>query len=126
MRSTGLQTIGIINAAVQTVVRVASPWMGVLWMTALPLRLLQAYFVYQLSFLQEPQYYFYYLWKLAAMVFAAFILSLYGRAVFVRACYIASDSARDSKLEPLKVPLSDLIPYVYSALMLELFFYLAL
>lgn len=126
MRNANLNTAGILNASVQLTLRAASPWMGVLWITALPLRLLQVYFAFQLLLLSEPQFYLYYLWRLSTLVFAAFIVSLYGRAVYVRACYYAGNSAVESKFEALKVPLSDFIPYVYTALINEFFFYLTL
>lgn len=124
MRSASINAVGILNASVQLTMRVATPWVGVLWFTTLPLRLLQLYFFTQLAILMEPQYYAYYLWKLAMIVFAAFLFSLYGRAVYVRACRFAENSTRDSRLEALKVPLSDFIPYVYTSLINEVCFFL--
>ena len=126
MRTPRTTSMQILNAAARTLLRVASPWMGVLWMCTLPLRLAQLYFVYQLQFLETPQHYLYYLWRLAAVVFVAFLVSLYGRAVFVRACWLSPDDASRTKLEPLKVPLNDFVPYAYTALILELFFYMGM
>jgi hypothetical protein len=124
-RTTSMQ---ILNAAARTLRRVASPWMGVLWICTLPLRLAQLYFLYQLQFLAEagPQHYLYYLWRLAAFVFIAFLVSLYGRAVFVRACWLAPDGVSRAKLEPLKVPLGDFVPYAYTALIFEFLFYIGM
>ncbi len=126
MRNVSLNPVEILNASVQLTLRVASPWMGVLWITALPLRLLQLYFVTRIAALDEPQYYMYYLWRVTAVVFAAFLVSLYGRAVYARACHHAQNALHGSQLDPLKVPLSDLIPYMYAALINELFFYATL
>lgn len=126
MRSARSISMQILNAAARTLLRVASPWMGVLWIFTLPLRLAQLYFVYQLQFLETPQHYLYYLWRLATVVFVLFIVSLYGRAVFVRACWLSPDDASRTKLEPLKVPLGDFIPYAYTALILEFLFYIGL
>ena len=58
------------------------------------------------------------------LVFATFVVSIYGRAVYARACHIATNSTNDSKFAAFKVPLSDFIPYLYMALFNELFFYL--
>ena len=124
MRNATLNTVSILNASTELTLRVASPWIGVLWLTALPHRLLQVYFLFQLTILMEPQHYVNYLWRLSGIVFVAFIISLYGRAVFVRACYLAESSTRDTRLAPLKVPINDFVPYVYTALINELFFYL--
>ena len=124
MRNASINAVSILNASTELTLRVASPWMGVLWLTALPHRLLQFYFIGQLGILMEPQHYVNYLWRLSAIVFSAFVVSLYGRAVFVRACHLAESSTRDSRFEPLKVPLSDFVPYVYTALINEFFFYL--
>ena len=126
MRSASINAIGILNAAVQLTLRVASPWMGVLWLTTLPHRLMLLYFFNHVSVLLEPKYYAFYLWRMALLVFATFIVSLYGRAVYVRACHIDDTTERAAKFEPLKVPLGDFIPYVYTALINEFLFYLTL
>lgn len=123
MRRQNASAITVLDAAAHVVPRVAAPWMGVLWLTALPLRFLQVYFIAQLVRLDRPAHYLYYLWNLAAWVFAALVLSLYGRAVFVRACRFARGDSEGLGMAPFKVPLSDFIPYVYTALIIELAFY---
>ncbi len=124
MRNASISAIGILNASAQLTLRVASPWMGVLWITALPHRLMQFYFIWQFRILDEPHLYAGYLTRLAMFVMLTFAISLYGRAVYVRACHIATHTQNDSKLNAFKVPLSDLVPYLYMASINELFFYL--
>lgn len=126
MRKPTASAITVLDAAARIVPDVASPWMGVLWLTALPLRFLQLYFVVQLTRLDEPSKYLYYFWNLAAWTFAAFVVSLYGRAVFVRACRIAQHDGASTGLEPFKVPLNDFLPYLYTSLLIEFFFYLSI
>ena len=126
MRKSNASAINALDAAAQLVPRVAAPWMGVLWLTALPLRLLQVYFIAQLVRLDAPWKYFHYFLNLAAWLCAAFVLSLYGRAVFVRACRFARHAPARMSLEPFKVPLADFLPYLYTALLIEIFFHLSL
>ena len=103
MRKPTASAISVLDAAAQIVPRVASPWMGVLWLTALPLRFLQLYFVVQLTRLDQPSKYLYYFWNLAALIFVAFVFSLYGRAVYVRACRHAQHTESSAGLDPFKV-----------------------
>ena len=126
MRSPNSSAINALDAAAQAVPRVAAPWMGVLWLTGLPLRMLQVYFIAQLARLDAPWTYFHYFLNLAAWLCAAFVFSLYGRAVFVRACRFARYAPARLSLEPFKVPLADFLPYLYTALLIEIFFYLSL
>ena len=98
MRNPNASAINALDAAAQLVPRVAAPWMGVLWLTALPLRLLQVYFIAQLVRLDAPWKYFHYFLNLAAWLCAAFVFSLFGRAVFVRACRFPHHKVGSDKL----------------------------
>ena len=108
--------------------RSAGPWIGVLWLCALPLRFLQIYFYSQLGVLgKDAGHYGDYLHELAFCTFGAFILGTYGRAVYVRACFLGIQSGRTAGVEALRVPLADGMTYLYLALLIEsAFFVLAL
>jgi hypothetical protein len=123
MRRSNLSVISILDSAARLVPRVAAPWLGTFWLMVLPLRLLQVYFYSELVRLDDPSQYLYFLWHISICLFAAFVIALFGRAVFVRACFLAQDTERKTQLSPLKVPLSDFLPFLYTALLIEVVFF---
>src|SRR5437867_11261718 len=81
-----LRVSEILDDAAEAAMRVAAPWMGLLWLCSLPLRLLQVHFVARLLELgPEASHYGNYLHGLALATMAALLPSLWARAVFVRA-----------------------------------------
>lgn len=124
MRRDLLSTSSILDNATETVLLSASPWLGVLWLTALPVRLLQVHFLREVLALgASTGEYGNYLWGLSLTILQAFLFSLYGRAVYVRACRLSLQSGRVPGREALRVPPAQLAGYVYTALSIELMFF---
>lgn len=115
----------IVDDAGELATAVALPWMGLLWLTALPLRLLQAHFAARLFELgADARQYGDHLRELALGVAVAFLVSLWGRAVFVRACALRLRGLADPGRAPLRLPAPGFLSYVYAALLTEVAFYL--
>jgi hypothetical protein len=96
------------------------PWAGVLWLTSIPLRLGQAHFAARVRELgDEAHAYGDHLQGLALLVAAAFLLSLWGRAVFVRACVSRLRTLEPGGLAPLRLRPGPFVTYVYAALAIE-------
>lgn len=121
MRRGDLSATGILNAVVPHLRRVFAPAGGVLVLTALPLRLLQIQFIDVLDRLRgEAPHYGNLLTVMASLIVIAFVVSLYGRAVFLRACHNTPDSWR----ELLRVNAKSFATYVYVSLIIEIAFVL--
>jgi hypothetical protein len=113
----------ILDDASGLLSHVAAPWIGVLWLTALPVRFAQAHFAARLlEFRAEAAHYGDYLRDLALLSGAAFLVSLWGRAVFVRACTLAFRSDAAPGRAALRVPWPSLLAYAYVALLVETLF----
>ncbi len=114
----------MLDDAFAVALRVASPWMGVLWLTALPVRLLQIHFAARVFDLgSEASQYGSHLSRLATLTGLAFLLSLWGRAVFVRACGLAMRSLESPGREALRLTPAAGLSYIYSALVVEVLFF---
>jgi hypothetical protein len=99
---------------------VALPWMGVLWLTALPLRLLEALALDRLIELGAgAERYGRYLGELSLAIGLATLLACYGRAVYARACGERYTSGRTPGWRLLAPPPGPLVSYLYVALVLE-------
>ena len=108
---------GILNAVASHLRRVAAPAAGVLLLTSLPFRLLEVQFIDLLLRLgNQATHDGNLLMAVSAMTVGAFLLSLYGRAVFMRACRTSPGSWR----EMLSVDWRAFAAYVYVALMIQL------
>jgi hypothetical protein len=84
-RSFGLPEV--LDEAAETVAAVAAPFLGLLWLTSLPLRLAQIHFVVKLVELgADAAHRGVYLGQLALVQTALLVPWAWGRAVFVRAC----------------------------------------
>jgi hypothetical protein len=116
---------GILDASAARVPRVAAPWLGVLWLTALPARLTLVYLFHEIMRLDDPGQYRHFLLRLALLQFACEILAFYGRAVFVRALALNDVQSPDAGRAPLFPPLVDLLAYLYVALLIDFLFYLS-
>ncbi|MCP4660587.1 MAG: hypothetical protein GY856_34740 [bacterium] len=78
---------GVLDEAEGLVAAVAAPWVGVLWLSLLPLRLLQVHFVDRVIELGTASAsHGLYFSGLSLALGAAAPAATYGRAVFVRAC----------------------------------------
>jgi len=121
---TRLSALEVLNDATETVARTASPWLGVLWLSALPARFLQVYFYYQVFGLsRQSGQYGSYMFGLAALCMAAWLVLLLGRLVYIRACFMAQQSARPPGLEPLRLRSGETLVFLYTALLIEVGFH---
>jgi hypothetical protein len=113
-----------LDEAAELVVRNAAPWLGLLWLTSVPVRLGQAAFAARIVELgaTAPEYGDA-LRLHASQVAAALLACLWGRAVFVRACWLALRSETAAAASALRVPWGALLAYAYLALLFEALFY---
>ena len=102
----------------------AVPWAGVLVLTSLPYYFLQVLFLDRLAEVgNEAQHYGHALGALANWTILAFIVSLWGRAVWARACRMATETAARPAMPALRVPLVALASYLLTAALTEVMFY---
>ncbi|MBI3855063.1 MAG: hypothetical protein HY293_05170 [Planctomycetes bacterium] len=115
--------VGILDDIHGAVARVASPWLGVLWLLTMPYRFAQVYFVRELIDLgaKAPDYSLH-LEMLAWILFAAFLPAVFGRAIYVRACLLGLQSGTRVGREALRVPGPQMINTLYGALLVEVLF----
>lgn len=107
----------------EVVAAVAAPWVGVLWLTALPLRLLQAHAADRLVALGAGAgRYGRYLGELSLALGVALLLACYGRAVFARVCGERYLSGRTPGWRALALPPGPTLAYLYLVLVLEVLF----
>jgi hypothetical protein len=113
-----------LDEAAELVARIAAPWVGVLWLASVPLRLLQARFAARILELgAEASEYGDALRSLALATVLALLLSLVGRAAFARAAWLGLRSESAPGWEALRVPWAGLLSYVYAALLIEALFF---
>lgn len=125
MSTTAISAVGVLDEAVETVRRNAGPWLGVLWLTALPLRLLQArFFVEAFRLGEAASGHGAHLGVLALQAMLVFPVAVWGRAVFVRACQSSSSARGAAGAEAWRVPAPTLAATLYTALVGEVLFYL--
>jgi hypothetical protein len=117
----------VLDDAGDLVSAVVAPWAGLLWLSGVPLRLAQAHFAARILELgDEAHAYGNYLDALAVAVGLALLVSLWGRAVYVRACVLRLRTLEPGGLEPLRLPPQTFLTYVYAALAIEAAFYATL
>jgi hypothetical protein len=117
----------VLDDAAEVVPLVASPWLGLLWLTALPLRFMQAHLITQLAELGKAAgNYGGHLMQLATWTTLLLIVALFGRAVFVRAVHLRLRTRQASGRAPLRVPAASLAGYVYLTLAIDALCYLTL
>ena len=120
----GLSVADVLDDAGDLSTLVAAPWIGVLWLTALPLRLAQAEFVSRLAALGgDASRYGDLVLALAALTTAALVVATVGRAVFARSCLLALRSGASPGREALAVGLTPLLTHLFLALLAEALFY---
>jgi hypothetical protein len=120
-----LSTTSVLDESAAVVRVTAARWVGVLLMTSLPYRFMQAVFADRLLELgSSASQYGNMLRTTADLTCLAFLLSLWGRAVYARACRLASASGVAPGREALRVPLAALAAYVFVASIAESVTYL--
>lgn len=122
-----LSTTSVLDESASIVRATASPWVGLLLVTSLPYRFMQAVFADRILELgSNASQYGDVLRTTANVTCLAFLLSLWGRAVFARACRLTSASGAAPGREALRVPLAALASYVFLASIAESVTYLTL
>ena len=97
----------------------AAPWAGLLILTAIPYRFLQALFFDQLLEVGEKAaQYGNLLGGTANMIVAAVVIALWGRAVYARACRLALGRGETPGREVWRVPASALFSYFLTSSLL--------
>jgi hypothetical protein len=99
------------------------PFLAVLWLTALPARLLLAAFVVETTTKASAQGAGRYVYVLAYATLAVWLVSLYGRQVFIRACRRAMEGDTGVASAGLRVPAGELAGAVLAAFVVELTFW---
>lgn len=119
-----------LDEAAELVPREVAGWAGLLALTSLPLRFLEAHFLNRLFQLGENATdYVSYLLSLSWLVAFALLPALWGRAVYARACALALSGKTAANrgnipLRALRPPFSSFVSYAYAAVLAELFFVL--
>lgn len=114
----------VLDDAADLVARVFAPWVGVVWIASLPVRLLQVHFAGRLIEMgAEARAYGNHLYGIALAATAAFVLSTVGRAFYVRACVWGLRSSGVPGREALRGSFAGIVTYVYAALLIEVLFF---
>jgi hypothetical protein len=119
-----LSTTSVLDEMSDAVALAAVPWAGVLVLTSLPYYLLQVLFLERLAEVgNQAAHYGRALGELANWTLLAFVVSLWGRAVWARAVRIATESGARPSTSALRVPLVALASYLLTASLTEVMFY---
>lgn len=125
MKAIKLSIFDLLNESSALIRQIAAPWLGVAWFLSMPLRLMQAYWLQELSQLGASAHrYGNYLGELALYLLFTLFLAVYGRSVFVRACNLAPPSGGPPGLAAFKVPLRDYATHLYLVLLIEVFWHM--
>src|SRR4051812_8302954 len=120
-----LSTTSVLDESAAVVRATVSPWAGLLLATSIPYRFMQIVFIDRLIELgSKASQYGDVLRTTADVTCVAFLVSLCGRAVYARACRLASESGAAPGREALRVPLTALAGYVFVASIAEAVTYL--
>lgn len=128
MIRTRLTTGAVLDAAVDLVARRLPGPAGLLVLTSLPLRFLEAWLINRLLQLGDgASDHVSYLTSLSVLVSAALLPAFWGRAVFARSCTLALSAGGEGfdRLpwrERLRLPLGSFLSYLYAATFFELLF----
>ena len=122
-----LSTTSVLDEATDIVSMVASPWAAVVIATSIPYRFLQALFIDRLFEVRgEASHYGTLLGTTANLAILAFVLALWGRAVFARACRLAASRGEPPSGEAWRVTPVALASYTFTGTIAELVFYATL
>jgi hypothetical protein len=117
-------TADVLDDTGDLVSQVGVPWMAVLCLAALPLRLVQADFLSRLIALgAEASRYGHLLQALAVAAAAGLVVATLGRAVFARACLLAIRTGARPGRAALAVGLTPFLSHLYVALVSEILFF---
>jgi len=123
---TGDGALRLIDDAANVVRRLPA-WVGLLWFTALPARIALALFVIRLVQLGGAAiHHAVWLRRMALLLLGTWLVSLWGRQVFVRACRHALQSSRPAPAVLLRVPAGEMAGHVAAALAVEALFWVLL
>jgi hypothetical protein len=123
MRRDLFSPVGILDDTHGAVARIASPWIGVLWLFTMPYRFAQAYFIHELIALGENAgRYSVHLESIAWTLFAFLLAAVLGRSIYVRACQLALQSGQPVGREAFRVPPAQLVNSMYAAVLCEVLF----
>ena len=126
MVNRGEGALRLVDDAAEVVGRLG-PWTAVLWITALPSRLLFAFLASELIALRSAASgHGDWVRRLAYATLFAWLISLYGRYVFVRACRHALQSERPPPRAILRPVAGEIAGYVAAALAIEAGFWILL
>jgi len=119
-----LSTTSVLDESTDVVSMVASPWAAVVIATSIPYRFLQAVFIDRLIEVGgDATHYGTLLGTTANLAIAAFVLALWGRAVFARACRLAASRGTPPGGEAWRVSPVALASYIFTGTLAELIFY---
>lgn len=123
----GISVSGVLDEAVELVARRVSGPAGLLILSSLPLRFLEAWLLNRLFQLDEPTEYIDHLISLSVLVSCALLPAFWGRAVYARSCALAltgsaSGLARMTWRQRLRLPLGGFLSSVYAGSLFELLF----
>jgi hypothetical protein len=114
----------VLDEMSDAVAAAAAPWAGVLVLTSLPYYFLQVLFLDRLAEVGgAASHYGRALGAIANWTILAFVVCLWGRAVWARACRIALETGARPGLSALRVPLAALASYLLTASLAEVLFY---
>lgn len=121
----GWGAVDLLDESAELVSR-ASPWMAALWLTAMPARFALAWLAARVLQLGPKAHeHGAHLLHLAYAALGLWLLSLYGRQVWVRACRQALEGAPPRGPAGWRVPPRELAGAVVAALFVELAFWLS-
>jgi hypothetical protein len=113
---TPLTTTSVLDESADAVAMTAAPWAGLLMVTLLPYRFLQALFLDQLLEVGSgASHYGNLLGTTANITVATVLLAFWGRAVYARACRLALSRGVSPGREALRVPAPALASYILTA-----------
>lgn len=111
-----LSTTSVLDEAAEVVSATLSPWAAILILTSLPYRFLQAMFLDQLFEVgSSATQYGNLLGGTANLIVATVLLTLWGRAVYARACSLALGRGRATGREPFRIKPAAFACYVLTA-----------
>ncbi len=111
-----LSTTSVLDEATEVVSLTATPWAALLMATALPYRFLQALFVDQLVETgSQASHYGNLLGRTANLIVLTTVIALCGRAIYARACRLASARAVAPGREAWRIAPAALASYILTA-----------
>ena len=122
-----LSTTSVLDESTDIVSMVGAPWAAVVIATSIPYRFMQAVFVDRLIEVGgEATHYGTLLGTTANLAIVAFVLALWGRAVFARACRLAAARGAPPGGEAWRVSPVAFASYIFTGTLAELIFYATL